>query len=111
MWNQLSSEQKKAYGEDYYEAAMTSVEKYSRQVSPLPRRDPTSDYLYIPYLSLQAADIQPTLRVLIDAVTRTFPMARYTPVTATEKLQIFLAEHLPPSLYESLYGEQKKFVY
>lgn len=34
MWNQLSSEQKKAYGEDYYEAAMTSVEKYSRQVSP-----------------------------------------------------------------------------
>lgn len=38
-------------------------------------------------------------------------MARYTPVTATEKLQIFLAEHLPPSLYESLYGEQKKFVY
>ncbi|XP_044248732.1 D-beta-hydroxybutyrate dehydrogenase, mitochondrial [Drosophila takahashii] len=89
MWNQLSSEQKKTYGEDYYEAAMTSVEKYSRQ----------------------AADIQPTLRVLIDAVTRTFPMARYTPVTATEKLQIFLAEHLAPSLYESLYGEQKKFVY
>lgn len=33
MWNQLSSEQKKTYGEDYYEAAMTSVEKYSRQVS------------------------------------------------------------------------------
>ncbi|XP_017093971.1 D-beta-hydroxybutyrate dehydrogenase, mitochondrial [Drosophila bipectinata] len=89
MWNGLSSEQKKTYGEDYYEAAMTSVEKYSRQ----------------------AADIQPTLRVLIDAVTRTFPMARYTPVTAPEKLQIFLAEHLAPSLYESLYGEQKKFVY
>ncbi|XP_017125407.1 D-beta-hydroxybutyrate dehydrogenase, mitochondrial [Drosophila elegans] len=89
MWNQLSSEQKKTYGEDYYEAAMTSVEKYSRQ----------------------AADIQPTLRVLIDAVTRTFPMARYTPVTATERLQIFLAEHLAPSLYESIYGEQKKFVY
>ncbi|EDW35670.1 GL17387 [Drosophila persimilis] len=89
MWNQLSSEQKKTYGEDYYEAAMTSVEKYSRE----------------------AADIQPTLRVLIDAVTRTFPMARYTPVTAKEKLQIFLAEHLAPSLYESVYGEQKKFVY
>lgn len=32
MWIQLSSEQKKTYGEDYYEAAMTSVEKYSRQV-------------------------------------------------------------------------------
>lgn len=89
MWIQLSSEQKKTYGEDYYEAAMTSVEKYSRQ----------------------AADIQPTLRVLIDAVTRTFPMARYTPVTSSERLQIFLAEHLAPSLYESLYGEQKKFVY
>lgn len=86
---------------------------------------PLYDLYYVPYiflymhyiyflfndLPLQAADIQPTLRVLIDAVTRTFPMARYTPVTATEKLQIFLAEHLPPSLYESLYGEQKKFVY
>lgn len=32
MWNQLNDEQKKSYGEDYYEAAMTSVEKYSREV-------------------------------------------------------------------------------
>ncbi|KAL5288214.1 BDH1 family protein [Megaselia abdita] len=83
MWNQLNDEQKKSYGEDYYEAAMTSCEKYSRE----------------------AADIQPTLRVLIDASTRTFPMARYTPVTAKEKLQIFLAEHLPYSLYECFYSK------
>lgn len=81
MWSQLSDEQKKTYGEDYYEAAMTSIEKHSREVS----------------------DFQPAIRVLIDAVTRTFPMARYTPVTASEKIQIFFAEHLPVSLYEAIY--------
>uniref|UniRef100_A0A1B0BUD6 D-beta-hydroxybutyrate dehydrogenase, mitochondrial n=1 Tax=Glossina palpalis gambiensis TaxID=67801 RepID=A0A1B0BUD6_9MUSC len=85
MWSKLSTEQKKTYGEDYYEAAMTSVDKYSKE----------------------AADIQPTLRVLIDAVTRTFPMARYTPVTPHEKFQIFFAEHLAPSLYELIYGTKK----
>jgi len=86
MWAQLSPEQKLTYGEDYYEAAMSSVDKYSKE----------------------AADIQPSLRVLIDAVTRTFPMARYTPVTLTEKIQIFLAEHLAPSLYEVVYATPKK---
>lgn len=35
MWGQMSAEQRKAYGEDYYEAAMTSIEKYSREVSLL----------------------------------------------------------------------------
>lgn len=88
MWAQLTSEQKKTYGEDYYEAAMSSVDKYSKE----------------------AADIQPSLRVLIDAVTRTFPMARYTPVTAKEKIQIFMAEHMPSSLYEILYGEERKYI-
>jgi len=86
MWNHLTAEQKKTYGEDYYEAAMSSVERYSKE-SP---------------------DIQPTLRVLIDAVTRTFPMARYTPVTTNEKVQIFMAEHLPASFYEILYSGPKK---
>lgn len=84
MWEQLSDEQKKIYGEDYYEAAMTSMETYNKE----------------------SADIQPALRVLIDAVTRTFPMARYTPVTGNEKLQIFLAEHLPAGLYEALYAKK-----
>ena len=32
MWSQLTYEQKKTYGEDYYEAAMTAVEKYSKEV-------------------------------------------------------------------------------
>ncbi|XP_037917044.1 D-beta-hydroxybutyrate dehydrogenase, mitochondrial isoform X2 [Hermetia illucens] len=81
MWAQLSDEQKKTFGEDYYEAAMTSIEKQTREVS----------------------DIQPALRVLIDAVTRTFPLARYTPVSTGDKIQIFLAEHLPVSLYEAIY--------
>lgn len=33
MWTELNDEQKTCYGEDYYEAAMTSCEKYSREVS------------------------------------------------------------------------------
>lgn len=32
MWAELSAEQKKTYGEDYYEAAMSSVDKYSKEV-------------------------------------------------------------------------------
>lgn len=111
MWTQLTSEQKKTYGEDYYEAAMTSLEKCSREVM-------ITNYWTIWFSlteiviisSRQTADIQPSLRVLIDAVSRTFPMARYTPVTAREKIQIFLAEHLPTSLYEILFAEPKKKV-
>lgn len=33
MWSQLTYEQKQTYGEDYYEAAMTAIEKYSKEVS------------------------------------------------------------------------------
>lgn len=52
-------------------------------------------------------ELQPTLRVLIDSVTRSFPMARYTPVAAHEKLRIFLAEHLATNLYDILFGAAK----
>ncbi|XP_055386834.1 D-beta-hydroxybutyrate dehydrogenase, mitochondrial [Condylostylus longicornis] len=81
MWHQMSDEQKKTYGDDYYEAAMTSVEKSYRVF----------------------ADIQPAIRVAIDAVSRTFPMARYTPVTVPERIQMFIAEHLPSSVYEIIF--------
>lgn len=32
MWNQLSVEQKQNYGEDYFERAMRSLEKYTEKV-------------------------------------------------------------------------------
>lgn len=43
------------------------------------------------------------LKAVGDAVTRTFPLARYTPVTRKEKLQAFVAEHLPHSVYSIMY--------
>lgn len=33
MWAQLSDEQKEAYGEDYFEQALRSLEKYTKVVS------------------------------------------------------------------------------
>lgn len=33
MWNQLTDEQKEAYGEDYFESAIRSLEKYTKLVS------------------------------------------------------------------------------
>lgn len=32
MWNQLSAEQKQNYGEDYFERALRSLEKYTEKV-------------------------------------------------------------------------------
>lgn len=32
MWSQLSEEQKKSYGEDYFERALRSLEKYTDKV-------------------------------------------------------------------------------
>lgn len=33
MWSQLSAEQKTNYGEDYFETALRSLEKYTEKVS------------------------------------------------------------------------------
>lgn len=32
MWSQLSAEQKSNYGEDYFETALRSLEKYTERV-------------------------------------------------------------------------------
>lgn len=53
----------------------------------------------------QDADLTAVTRALSDGVTRTFPLARYTPVSPREKLKSLLAEHMPRSLYEGLYTD------
>lgn len=35
MWSQLSAEQKNNYGEEYFEAALRSLEKYTEKVSSI----------------------------------------------------------------------------
>lgn len=81
MWSSLSDEQRRSYGEDHFETAIRSLEKYTRA----------------------EPDFRPALKCLADSIIRTFPLPRYTPITAAEKLQTFIAEHLPPSVYETIY--------
>lgn len=53
---------------------------------------------------LQEADLSSVLKALNDAVIRTFPLPRYTPVSRKEKLQAFIADHLPRAVYDVIYS-------
>ncbi|KAL1505192.1 hypothetical protein ABEB36_004813 [Hypothenemus hampei] len=83
MWVQLCQEQKLEYGEKYFETAVRSLEKYSK--SP-------------------ETDLGPVLKALNDAVTRTFPMIRYTPISRSEKIRMFVADYFPRSVYDLIYS-------
>lgn len=83
MWHQLCQEQRTEYGEEYFETALRSLEKYTKS---------------------QDTDLTAVVRSLSDAVIRTFPLPRYTPVTRQEKLQAFVADHLPRSVYDIIYS-------
>nr|CAI5859872.1 unnamed protein product [Callosobruchus analis] len=83
MWKQLCQEQRTEYGEDYFEKAIRSLEKYTKN---------------------QECDLTPVLRALNDSVVRTFPLKKYTPVSKKEKVQIFIADHLPRSVYDIIYA-------
>jgi 3-hydroxybutyrate dehydrogenase len=84
MWAQLCQEQKIEYGKDYFETAVRSLEAK--------------------YTKCQDADLSPVLRALNDSIIRTFPLARYTPVTRREKIQAFIADHFPSSFYDIIYS-------
>ncbi|XP_041783079.1 D-beta-hydroxybutyrate dehydrogenase, mitochondrial [Anopheles merus] len=81
MWSLLSDEQKNTYGEDYFEQAIRSLEPFC----------------------YGDGDFQATVRSLSDAIVRTFPVFRYTPLTFKEKFQIIAAEYMPTLLYEIFY--------
>uniref|UniRef100_A0A182MGU7 Uncharacterized protein n=1 Tax=Anopheles culicifacies TaxID=139723 RepID=A0A182MGU7_9DIPT len=79
MWALLSEEQKNTYGEDYFEQAIRSLEPFC----------------------YGDGDFQATVRALSDAIVRTFPVFRYTPLTCKEKFQIIAAEYMPSLLNEA----------
>ncbi|XP_054272969.1 D-beta-hydroxybutyrate dehydrogenase, mitochondrial [Macrosteles quadrilineatus] len=83
MWKEMSEEVRYDYGEDYFEYKVRSMPEYNA---------PTD------------VDLSPVLRSLVDAVSRTFPLARYTPVTQQEKVQALVADHLPRSVYDIIYN-------
>lgn len=103
MWALLSDEQKQTYGEEYFEQALRSLEKYTNVVIVKSCQPNEEHFLKIIYL-LQDADILPAVRALIDACIRTFPLPRYTPVTRAEKIQTIIAEHFPRSVYDVFYA-------
>lgn len=84
MWFSMDEKSREAYGERYFEYKMTSVPEY-RQIP----RD---------------ANVAATVRSIIDATSRTFPMIRYTPITRQEKIQLFVADHFPVCIYRALYA-------
>lgn len=51
------------------------------------------------------ADLGPTIRTLCDALLRTCPLPRYTPVSTAEKVQCFVADHLPRCIYDAIYSK------
>ncbi|XP_066140912.1 D-beta-hydroxybutyrate dehydrogenase, mitochondrial [Euwallacea fornicatus] len=83
MWKQLCQEQKLEYGEKYFETAIRSLEKYSK--SP-------------------ETDLTPVLKALNDAVTRTFPMIKYTPISRQEKIKALIADYCPRAMYDLIYA-------
>lgn len=49
-------------------------------------------------------DLTPAIHTLIDAVQRTFPLPRYTPITFEEKLKTLIADYLPYAVYDVIYN-------
>ncbi|XP_050309202.1 D-beta-hydroxybutyrate dehydrogenase, mitochondrial [Anthonomus grandis grandis] len=83
MWKQMCTEQRLEYGEKYFETAVRSLEKYSK---------------------IPETDLAPVIKALTDAVARTFPMPKYTPISRQEKIKAFVAEYFPRAVYDLIYS-------
>lgn len=49
-------------------------------------------------------DLTPVLKALNDAVTRTFPMIKYTPISRQEKIKALVADYFPRAVYDMIYA-------
>lgn len=79
MWTQLDPGTRKEYGEELFQKEMLALEKYTQGPE---------------------ADLAPVTRALTDGVSKTFPMARYTPVSRGERIQALLSDYLPRPIYD-----------
>lgn len=84
MWIQLDPQTRKEYGEELFQKEMLALGKYTKGPE---------------------ADLTSVLRALVDGVVKTFPMKRYTPVTRKERIQAFVSDHFPKSVYDIVYTE------
>lgn len=82
MWKNMSDNQRETYDEKYFEATIRQMERYTKVT----------------------ADLTPAIHTLIDAISKTFPLPRYTPVTREEKVKTMIAEYLPWAIYDVIYN-------
>lgn len=83
MWKNMSDSKRfQVYDEKYFESTIRQLERFTKL----------------------NVNVTPAIHTLIDAVQRTFPLPRYTPITREEKLKTFIAEYLPWAVYEVIYN-------
>lgn len=82
MWTQLDPQTRKEYGQELFQTEMLALEKYTQGPE---------------------ADLTAVTRTLMDAVVKTFPMRRYTPVSRNERMQAMCNHYLPKPIYDILY--------
>ncbi|KAL0106292.1 hypothetical protein PUN28_016186 [Cardiocondyla obscurior] len=82
MWTQLDPQTRKEYGQELFQTEMLALEKYTQGPE---------------------ADLTAVTRTLTDAVVKTFPMRRYTPVSRSERIQALCNHYLPKPIYDILY--------
>lgn len=83
LWKNMNDSKRfEVYDERYFESTIRQLERYTKV----------------------NANLTPAIHTLIDAVQRTFPLPRYTPISREEKLKTFVAEYLPWAVYDVIYN-------
>jgi 3-hydroxybutyrate dehydrogenase len=83
LWKNMSDSKRfEVYDEKYFEFTIRQLERFTKVT----------------------VDLTPAIHTLIDAVQRTFPLPRYTPITQEEKLRTIIAEYLPWAVYDVIYN-------
>lgn len=83
MWKNMSDSKRfEIYDEKYFEYTIRQLERYTKVT----------------------VDLTPAIHTIIDAIHRTFPLPRYTPITREEKVKTMVAEYLPFAIYDVIYN-------
>nr|CAD7404909.1 unnamed protein product [Timema cristinae] len=114
MWNEMSEEAKADYEAPLgnqrlrVEALTGDTEVLFLSCVQRPRHPPSRHAAMLAERLVKGGDFSAILRTLSDAVSRTFPLPRYTPVTWPEKMQALVADHLPRAAQYGLTEEKRK---
>jgi 3-hydroxybutyrate dehydrogenase len=83
LWKNMSDSKRfEVYDEKYFEYTIRQLERYTKVT----------------------VDLTPAIHTLIDAIHRTFPLPRYTPITREEKIKTLIADYLPWAVFDVIYN-------